>query len=879
MRLLLSRCLLLCVLTVALLTTGMVGPAAGEPAVVIPDTVAEHLDGLPASHDPSVSEAVATPMPFSMVGFSVPEGADLEFRTSADGEDWTTWTEAEVADPDEGPDPRSQEARRAAEQLTEPVWVGKATHLQTRLRGDRGAARPQEVGVELIDSAGLGRTWARRVLDRVKAAWRGTPPAAHAAPGQPPIVRRKQWGADERLRRGSPSYASRIVMGVVHHTAGSNRYSRAEAPAVMRAIYRYHTQSRGWSDIGYNFLIDRYGTIYEGRYGGIDRPVIGAHAGGFNTGSFGASLIGTFDSARPPAAMRAALEQLLAWKYDIHHTDVLGQTSYTSYGSSRYPSGRKVTLNRLSGHRDVSTTACPGGRTYAGLPNLRERVAQLQGPVLLEPAARPAGLHVVNGSSIQGAVRFTTRLRPAGAWTLEVRDPAGALVHSAAGTGTTAASRWTPTAATRGEYTYTFSSADRRSAEGTVSLTAPPISVRAAPSQVRIGTSGELHKPVRFTASLYDNARWNLTVTAPDGGVAHTATGTGSSMSSTWNGPARGGAGTYSWKLTADDVPPASGTLELFYNRVARIGRNADATRAAVQISRRTFGELGARRVVLTRADLPAYAVPAAPLAGGRGPVLYTDGSSLPAVTVNEIRRVLPPGSTVYVLGNGKVIAEAALQELAPLYQVQRVGDASPVRTAAAIADLVLAESGAGTAMVAGISGDRPWRQGVAAAAYGADRGIPILLTRAQRLPRATRNAVARNVLGSVTVLGGTRAVSETVRGQLPDATRLGGAPATTARAVAKRLFGRRSGAAGQAFVFANGRRGDGWARAVAAASLSAREDAPLLLIAKRRVTGRTARYLERLGYDAGRLGSGWLVGNRRHATEPTRDALSRHLQ
>jgi hypothetical protein len=324
----LPRLAVVAILTVALFGTATVGPAAGEPAAVIPDTVSERLDGLPAAAgSDSRSAPVATPIPFSMVGFQMPEGAEVEFRTSVDGKQWSEWTEAEGADPDEGPDPGSAEARAANAHLSEPVWVGEATHIQTRVDGDDAQVGPEQIGVELIDSVGLGRSWGRRTLDRLKASWHGTPPPAQAIAGQPPIVTRKQWGADDRLRKGSPSYASKIVMGVVHHTAGSNKYSRSDAPAVIRGIYRYHTQSRGWSDVGYNFLVDRYGTIYEGRHGGIDRAVIGAHAGGFNTYTFGAALVGTFTDATPPAAMRTAMDALLAWKYDVHHVDVQGRNT------------------------------------------------------------------------------------------------------------------------------------------------------------------------------------------------------------------------------------------------------------------------------------------------------------------------------------------------------------------------------------------------------------------------------------------------------------------------------------------------------------------------------------------------------------------------
>ena len=101
--------------------------------------------------------------------------------------------------------------------------------------------------------------------------------------GSPPIFTRRAWNANEAIRRGAPSYASSVQFAVVHHTAGSNSYTASQSAAIVRGIEVYHVQGNGWNDIGYNFLVDRFGTVYEGRFGGIDRNVVGAHALGFNT--------------------------------------------------------------------------------------------------------------------------------------------------------------------------------------------------------------------------------------------------------------------------------------------------------------------------------------------------------------------------------------------------------------------------------------------------------------------------------------------------------------------------------------------------------------------------------------------------------------------
>src|SRR5436189_120669 len=140
---------------------------------------------------------------------------------------------------------------------------------------------------------------------------------------------------------------------LVHHTAGSNSYSRAQSAAIVRGIEVYHVKGNGWNDIGYNFLIDKYGQVFEGRYGGIDKNVIGAHAEGFNTGSFGVALLGTYTSAAPPAVAQTALENLLAWRLDVAHVDALSTVTVASGGNPKYPAGVPVALRAVSGHRDT----------------------------------------------------------------------------------------------------------------------------------------------------------------------------------------------------------------------------------------------------------------------------------------------------------------------------------------------------------------------------------------------------------------------------------------------------------------------------------------------------------------------------------------------
>ncbi len=871
----LPRTVVVAVLTATLLTAGLLSPATAAPPPELPATVAHRLTGLPAARaGTGLSQAVATPIPFSLIGFEIPRGADVAFRTSRDGRGWTPWTAAEIV-ADEGPDATSAEGRAARPNTSEPVWVGAATHLQTRVTG----ADPARVAAYLVDSAGLGRSWGSRVLDRLSAAWRGTPPPAAAAPARPAIVTRAQWGADESLRRSGPSYAAGIRFGAVHHTAGSNSYSSADAPAVVRGIYSYHVGSNGWSDIGYNFLVDRFGTVYEGRYGGVNRPVIGAHAGGFNTGSFGVSLMGNFEQAPPTAAARDALVGLLAWKYDVHHVDVNATTRYTSAGSSRYASGTTVTLRTLSGHRDVSTTACPGARVYDDLTGLRAAVVERQGGVLLDPDASPTSVRVASGASVDGPITFSTRLRPAGAWRLVVRGPSGEIAHTAVGSGTDATVVWSPAGATRGSHTWRFTSDGRRSARGVVNLVAPVIrDARADPARVRANLAGVLRTPVTWTAGLYPGANWRLTVTDPAGLPVHEATGRGGSLSTEWRGPVLNG-GRYRWRIQADDVEPVTGRIRVVLNRLRRIGRAADPVVAAVQLSRRSFGDGSATVAVVTRGNRYTDALAAAPLAGRAGPLLYTDVAALPDGVGTELTRVLPAGATVYLLGDDAEISSAVSDALAQRWTVVRIGG-SRAATAAAVAAVVAERSGTRTALVADGAGRRSWSHALAAAAWGADRGVPVLLADGDRLPAPTLQALTDLRIRRTVVVGPSSSVSDAVLARLPRAERVGGArPSVTAARVATSLWGRTTATSGDTYVFVNGAVDGAWARAAAAAPAAARAGAPVLLARDVEVPTATAGYLSGLDYRAGTLGRGDVVGPRTVISADVRDALSRLLQ
>ena len=181
---------------------------------------------------------------------------------------------------------------------------------------------------------------------------------------QPAILTRKDWGADETIREsGEPDYGQ-IRGAFVHHTADPNSYSTDDVPAIIRSIYVYHVRTRGWRDIGYNFLVDRFGRIWEGRYGGIDEPVVGAHTGGYNSSSFGAAVIGTYTTKTPEQVVLRAYRRLIAWKFSMHNVHPLSLVNYPD----------QKTLPAISGHRDTKATECPGQHLYDALQMLRHDV-------------------------------------------------------------------------------------------------------------------------------------------------------------------------------------------------------------------------------------------------------------------------------------------------------------------------------------------------------------------------------------------------------------------------------------------------------------------------------------------------------------------------
>jgi uncharacterized protein with LGFP repeats len=328
-------------------------------------------------------------------------------RSLKDGE-WSDWEELPY-EADGGPDPHSDEALRARPG-TNAVVVGDVDDVQVKVVSDEGEL-PADMRLSIIDpGATAGAVVEQPAIDTARLASAGFPtttdettpaptptpaptdPAAPVAPvapveapalapvanvvaPQPEIFSRAQWGADERMRDKSSLHYGTIHAGFVHHTVNANDYTRAQVPAIIRGIYAYHTQSRGWSDIGYNFLVDKFGRIWEGRYGGVDRPVVGAHTLGYNEESFAMSAIGNFETAQPTPEMLDAYGRLFAWKLSLHGVDAAA-TSVKVDGD---------TFQAINGHRDAAATACPGKYLYAKIPTIRTLAKQYQGPITTTP--------------------------------------------------------------------------------------------------------------------------------------------------------------------------------------------------------------------------------------------------------------------------------------------------------------------------------------------------------------------------------------------------------------------------------------------------------------------------------------------------------------
>ncbi|NDU71790.1 N-acetylmuramoyl-L-alanine amidase [Actinomadura sp. DSM 109109] len=377
--------------------------------------------------------------PFSLVGVTWDRPREelrgtVRVRTRDAGTGrWSGWRslEPELADaPDQG-----------GRGGTNGLWVGPSNGVDVRVTGQKGRTLPQGLRVDLIDpgvpaAAPAPRAAGPAAGTGMKLVAATTPLAGPVTAPKPAIVARAGWGADESIVRNPPTYDTSVKAAFVHHTDTGNEYSCGESAAVIRSVFLYHVQSQGWDDIGYNFLVDKCGTIFEGRAGGTDRPVHGAHTYGFNTDTTGIAVLGTYTAADDPevpgvAPSKQSLDgvaRIAAWKLGLTGVDPTGKTTLTSAApdgtGGKYPYGEKVEFNTISGHRDGFATACPGAQLYAALPAVRTAAKQITVPAL---AATVTGANAAGG-------RYYTRSTATLNWT-----PAAGAVYTVSVDGATAA--------------------------------------------------------------------------------------------------------------------------------------------------------------------------------------------------------------------------------------------------------------------------------------------------------------------------------------------------------------------------------------------------------------------------------------------------------
>jgi hypothetical protein len=446
--------------------TGRARAAGSVPSLVTRD------EGLGAARLLGAEGRVLEPRtapPFHLVGLHWRGSGDVEIRTRSAAGAWSGWSRAvehEQAEPGE--------QRSGTWRLGSPAWIGAPSDaVQYRLAGDVEALRAHFV-------------WS--------PAGRVRRPATAAAPF---VIPRASWGADESIVRADPYYADRLRLAIVHHTAGSSPASPDESAAILRAIQVYHVESNGWNDIGYNLLLDPFGQVFEGRVGGIDRNVVGAHAAGFNTGSCGIALLGNLERRSFTPEARSALAALLAWRLDVGHVDPLAKVSFASGGTTSR-------LRAISGHRDVNATACPGANLYPELDGLAAEASLIGLPKLYDP--------IVTADASRN-VRFRARLSEGRPWTVVVTDKTGASIASGAGSGTTV--DWTWVAAGVADDTYRWSieaGAEVRPATGRIALGKTPPTVEPPPRPPR-----PAGVPRRIPAWAWELRRWHLAPRAERG--------------------------------------------------------------------------------------------------------------------------------------------------------------------------------------------------------------------------------------------------------------------------------------------------------------------------------------------------------------------------
>ncbi len=401
--------------------TGVTPEPAADP--VRPGPAVQEIDLTPASGASPTVRSFGAPgtartgttavpqratQPFSLLGAvwddprAVLRGT-VEVRTRAvAGGTWTGWQTLE-SDGRSPADPASADG--GGRGRTDPLWVGTSDAVQARVSAADGRSTSLPEGLHLIlinPDAPADRTAEpqARAAAEPQARVAAEPQAPVAVPARPVprMVTRAGWDANESIVEDAPDYTPDVQVMFVHHTAGTNDYSCQDSARIVRGIQGYHVRGNGWNDIGYNFLVDRCGTLFEGRGGGVQRAVLGAHTMGFNAHSSAIAVLGNYGARTVPAVVRTAIAQVTAYKLGAYGNLATGRTTLRSGGNDRHPSGTLVSFDRVSGHRDAGPTACPGDALYGQIGGIRALAGA--GPANL----RLAGM---TGAAAAGAEFFT----------------------------------------------------------------------------------------------------------------------------------------------------------------------------------------------------------------------------------------------------------------------------------------------------------------------------------------------------------------------------------------------------------------------------------------------------------------------------------------
>jgi len=351
---------------------------------------------------PSKVAGLHTSMRFNLVGlhWRGARHARVEMRAHRAGGGWTGWA----------PVGHSDGIGRGGLTVSDPVWAGQADGIQLR-------SNSRLPGLVAAFQNTTGTATAR---DRAVTALRHDVTAvaspvltifhtgsAAASPAAPQIQPRSSWNDGSCRPRHAPEYGS-VRMAFVHHTVTLNDYTPQDSPAIVLAICRYHVQQNGWNDIGYNFVADKYGQVFEGRAGGVESAVVGAQAQGWNSQSTGVSVLGTYTDTPLSEAGLGAVARLLAWKLSLHGVAPNARVTLTSPGGSenRWQAGSQVAFDTISGHRDGDRTSCPGDALYAQLPQIRALAAG-EAAAIVKP--RPHIATLLRGASRLRGSRYQAR--------------------------------------------------------------------------------------------------------------------------------------------------------------------------------------------------------------------------------------------------------------------------------------------------------------------------------------------------------------------------------------------------------------------------------------------------------------------------------------